>query len=75
MWWIVAAIVLVIFWSVMLIWMAPAANMIIHAYAISYEKKHRIFAKVLGRGIDVAFYLSVIYVIAVIGYCVHLYFK
>lgn len=75
MWWIIAAVVLVVFWYFVIRYVAPGINMVIHAYAISYERKHRIFAKVLGKGIDVLFYLSLIYVVGVMGACVYNYFK
>lgn len=75
MWWIVAAILLVIFWGVLFRAFAPAINMILHAHAISYNKKHQLAAKLVSKGIDVCFYLSCIYVVLIIVVCLVNYFK
>lgn len=69
LWWPgIVAVLVIAFWFLFLIKFGSAVQMILHAYAISYERKHRIIAKVIGRGTDYGLLISIIYVIGAIAY-------
>lgn len=66
----IVALAVIVFWFLFLIKFGSAVQMILHAYAISYERKHRIIAKLIGRGTDYGLLVSIIYVIGAISYYV-----
>ena len=71
LWWPgISAVVLIAFWYLFLIKFGSGVAMVMHAYAISYERKHRLIAKLIGKGTDVLLLISIIYVIWAIAYYV-----
>lgn len=71
LWWPgIIAIIIIVFWYVYLIKFGSVIQMVLHAYAISYQKKHRLIARLAGYGTDYGLLISVIYVIGAIAYYV-----
>ena len=69
LWWPgIVAVVLVVFWYLFLIKFGRSVAMVMHAYAISYERKHRLIAKLVGKGTDIFLLISIVHVVWAIAY-------
>lgn len=69
LWWPgIVAVVLIVFWCLMLFVFGGSINMILHSYYLSYNKRHQFLAKLTAKGIDGALLLSIIYLIGAIAY-------
>ena len=63
-WWpLLTSVVLIVFWVVFIFVFGEVFNMILHSYGISYGKKNRIIAAIIGKTVDVLIVASILFVI------------